>query len=539
MSDETVFALRELGVSRGGRALVDGVSLDVRAGEVLAIMGENGAGKSTLLRLMAGDLAPDRGAVLLRGEPLATWSARDQARARAVMPQQSSMSFAFSAFDVVLLGRSPHDAGQPGDVDRAIARDAMRRTDAWQFAGRSYPTLSGGERARVMLARAFAQVLRAPDDADARPRALLLDEPSAALDIAHQHAAFGAIRALAAAERVAVVAVLHDPNLAAAHADRVALLRQGRLMATGSVDETLTEPLMSACFSIAMRRLRHPGRDIPLLVATTGEADRGRVAIDAETGTCVPGDGPSFLSFGGPVMHATHDPASADLEAIAAETGFSVDAVRAMARSIAHGGGRMGQFDHPAFGGPGQWMDGGMLMISDPFDQALKQRIARLCARLAERGAVDAGSTASAPSVDAASTWYPAGLGVPSMSGAQDRTRYAWFAGPGRLAVDDGGRVTLYDTGDHRIGGVSQQRGGGATMVFTSQHGPVDVAGLPVVEGSQRPDAAATLPPSSSSPSSAAIDPFAALEKLAALHARGIVDDDEFAAKRIELLERI
>ena len=266
-----VFALREVRLSRGGRVLVDDVTLDVHAGQVLAIMGENGAGKSSLLRILAGDLAPDRGSVLLDGQPLGTWSALAQARRRAVMPQQSSMSFAFSAFEVVLLGRSPHDAGQPGDVDRAMAREAMRRTDAWQFAERSYPTLSGGERARVMLARAFAQVLRDPQCssiADERPRALLLDEPSAALDIAHQHAAFRAIRALAAAEQVAVVTVLHDPNLAARHADRVALLRHGRLMAVGTVDETLTEPLMSACFSIPMKRLRHPTRDIPLLVAT-------------------------------------------------------------------------------------------------------------------------------------------------------------------------------------------------------------------------------------------------------------------------------
>ena len=272
MTDAPVFMLRAVGLSRGGRALVDDVSLDAHAGEVLAIMGENGAGKSTLLRLMAGDVPPDRGDVLLDGRPLATWSALAQARRRAVMPQQSNLRFAFSAFEVVLLGRSPHDAGQPGDHDRAIAREAMRRCDALQFAERSFQTLSGGERARVMLARAFAQVLRDPDGTstdDARPRALLLDEPSAALDIAHQHAAFAAIRALAAAEHVAVVTVLHDPNLVASHADRVALLRHGRLMAVGSVDETLTEALLSTCFSIGMKRLRHPTRDVPLLVATT------------------------------------------------------------------------------------------------------------------------------------------------------------------------------------------------------------------------------------------------------------------------------
>ncbi len=268
--DVPVFALRGVSLSRSERALVDDVALDVHAGEVLAVMGENGAGKSTLLGIMAGDHRPDRGTVLLAGRPLSQWTVLEQARRRAVMPQQSSMSFAFTALEVVLLGRSPHDAGQPGERDRGIAREALRRTDALQFAERSYPTLSGGERARVMLARAFAQVLRDPDERwTAVPRALLLDEPFAALDIAHQHAAFRAIRELAVAEHVAVVAVLHDPNLVAIHADRVALMKHGALMTVGGIDETLTEDAMSACFSIRMKRLRHPTRDVPLLVATT------------------------------------------------------------------------------------------------------------------------------------------------------------------------------------------------------------------------------------------------------------------------------
>jgi iron complex transport system ATP-binding protein len=189
-----------------------------------------------------------------------------------VLPQQTSLAFAFTALEVVLLGRSPHDGGRPGTRDRAIAREALRRTDALQFADRTFPTLSGGERARVMLARVFAQVMRDDDEPaaappEARSRALLLDEPSAALDIAHQHAAFGAIRRLADEEGVAVVAVLHDLNLAAAFADRVALLKAGRLLAIGSVDDTLTEAALTECFSVRIGRVRHPQRDVPLLVA--------------------------------------------------------------------------------------------------------------------------------------------------------------------------------------------------------------------------------------------------------------------------------
>jgi iron complex transport system ATP-binding protein len=264
----SVFEVSDTKVVRGGRAIVDDVSLTVRAGELLFVLGENGAGKSTLLRLLAGDITPDRGSVSLHGRPLPTWSALAQARERAVLPQQTSLAFAFTALEVVLLGRSPHDGGRPGTRDRAIAREALRRTDALQFADRAFPTLSGGERARVMLARVFAQVMR-DDDApgETRPRALLLDEPSAALDIAHQQAAFGAIRRLADEEGVAVVAVLHDLNLAAAFADRVALLKAGRLLAIGSVDDTLTEAALTECFSVRIGRVRHPLRDVPLLVA--------------------------------------------------------------------------------------------------------------------------------------------------------------------------------------------------------------------------------------------------------------------------------
>ena len=277
-----VIELDDVVVARGGRVLVGGVSLAARPGEVLAILGENGAGKTTLLKLMAGDVAPDRGAVRLHGRPLDAWSALEQARRRAVLPQQPSVAFGLTAHDVVLLGRSPHHRGRPGPRDVAIVRDALRRTDALAFATRRHATLSGGERARVMLARAFAQVLggagagHEPDDA--APRALLLDEPSAALDVAHQHAAFDAVRRLAADEGVAVVAVLHDLNLAAAFADRVALLKHGRLLAVGGVDETLTEALLADCFSVPVRRLAHPARDIPLLVATPAH---GRTRTDA------------------------------------------------------------------------------------------------------------------------------------------------------------------------------------------------------------------------------------------------------------------
>ena len=272
----SVFEVRGATVERGVvcgavHRIVDNVSLAARQGEVLALMGENGAGKSTLLKLMSGDVKPDRGDTLLNGRELSKWSPLEQARRRAVLPQETTLAFAFTALEIVLLGRSPHCGGHPGAIDRVVAREALRRTDALHLALRSYPTLSGGERARVMLARVIAQIMQSGMNADAgsdpAPRGLLLDEPSAMLDIAHQHAAFKVIRDLAREEGIAVVAVLHDPNLAALYADRVALMKQGRLLACGRTDETLTEDLMTRCFSIPMRRVPHPTRDVAMLIA--------------------------------------------------------------------------------------------------------------------------------------------------------------------------------------------------------------------------------------------------------------------------------
>lgn len=278
---------------------------------------------------------------------------------------------------------------------------------------------------------------------------------------------------------------------------------------------------------------------------------------------------------------------SAQIDAIAARTGFSPEATASMSERIGAGGGRMAQFDHPEFGGAGQWMQGGMIMIGDLSNDPLKERIRQLCealARLADEAPADAsgvwrqggtqlsGGTTSreephdGPDVGAArpsrapgerhgpATWYPAELGRPDSSGTQDHTRYAWFASARRLALDDGRGVTVYDTGDHRIGGVSQQQGAHRSVTFTSQHGPVDVDRLPVVgPGGRAGGTDGTAPPSAPvavtrSVSDAAFqppaadptpDPFSALEKLADLHRRGIVDDDEYRTKKTELIQRI
>jgi hypothetical protein len=247
-------------------------------------------------------------------------------------------------------------------------------------------------------------------------------------------------------------------------------------------------------------------------------------------------------------MSSTPTDPTGTLDTVARETGFSRDAVRAMADALADGGGAMAQFSHPEFGGSGQWMRGGMVMTGDFGDHGLKARIDRLCTMLAEQPIVRRAQMARGTQHQSQSTgpgverqrgiWWPTDLGRPDVTGAQDDLRYAWFAQAQRLAIDSGGRVMVYDTDDHRIGGVSQQQGGASGLSFTSQHGPVALDRLRVVSGAAEP---ASRPSSQASPRtpSAETDPFAAIERLAELHARGVIDDDEFRAKKAELLARI
>lgn len=255
-----------LRVTRGGRNLLDDVSLSARAGEVLAILGPNGAGKSTLLKVMAGEFAPEAGEVALCGRPLAHWQPLELARARAVMRQDTHLEFAFSAREVVMMGRYPHCERHTTARDWDIVDDALKAVDATHLAARIYPRLSGGEKARVQFARALAQVW--PGDTD--PRLLFLDEPTAALDITHQHSLLVLARDLSRAHRFAVVAVLHDLNLAARYADRIVLLDQGRIAAAGAPADVLTPEQLMATYRVAADC--HTGPDGELWIHTRAAA---------------------------------------------------------------------------------------------------------------------------------------------------------------------------------------------------------------------------------------------------------------------------
>jgi hypothetical protein len=269
------------------------------------------------------------------------------------------------------------------------------------------------------------------------------------------------------------------------------------------------------------------------------------------------------------------------ISALARRHGFGDDATVSMLDAIVNGNGSMAQFNHPDFGGSGQWMRGGMIMISDMFNNYLKGRIDGLCNDLAglvadqpdlirtgsfqsqsqggyppatmqqsydsgrqqqdSGGPVGPVSLFVPPPAGSSGNWWPADIGWPNSTGAQNNTRYAYFQQARRLAIDVDGVVTIYDTLDHQIGGFSQQQSSGGSLSFSSQYGLVSVASLPVVSINGLPQAP---PPRQEPPPSfpAEIrdgDIFATIEKLAGLRDKGILTDNEFAAKKAELLSRL
>ncbi len=241
-------------VTAAGKPLLQAISLAVEPGKLHAVLGPNGAGTSTLLKLLAGERRPDRGEVRLAGKPLREWSAAAQARQRAVLPQQDELDFGFRVEEVVALGRLPCARHAP-DRERALLQQVLRAVGALQLWGRAYTDLSGGERRRVQLARVLAQVW---EPSDLGPRYLLLDEPTANLDLAHQHGCLAAARAFARQGNGAV-AILHDPNLALAHADTVSLLHEGRAIASGTPAEVLTPARLRDVFGIEAQVLQPEG----------------------------------------------------------------------------------------------------------------------------------------------------------------------------------------------------------------------------------------------------------------------------------------
>jgi iron complex transport system ATP-binding protein len=261
-----VIAAEGIGFTAGGRILLADITLTLAPGEVLAVIGPNGAGKSTLLRLLAGELRPSQGRILLDGAPLSATAPLALARRHAVVAQSAALAFPMRVQEVAGLGRLPWHGSGEAARDRAATAAALHRAGVAHLARRQYQTLSGGERQRVQLARAFAQL-----DGAVRPAALLLDEPTASLDVAHAAALLRALRALAA-EGIAVLAVLHDLNEARFVADRVLVLSEGRPVALGPPKEAMTPALLAPVYGLGFQALPDDGL-LPEYGAVPGRAE--------------------------------------------------------------------------------------------------------------------------------------------------------------------------------------------------------------------------------------------------------------------------
>jgi iron complex transport system ATP-binding protein len=255
MSARVLVEAVELSIELGGRMLLRDVSLRLHAGEVLVLVGPNGAGKSTLLGALIGDVVPAGGSVLWEGRPVEGIPARQRARMRAVLLQSNEVSFPFTVAEVVRMGRTPWRGHEREEDDERAVADALADTDVAHLAHRKTSQLSGGEKARAALARTLAQ---------ATP-VLVLDEPTAALDIRHQERVLARARAHAEAGGAALI-VLHDLNLAAAYADRIAVLHDGRLRVCDVPERALEASLLSEVYGHRVRVIRPFPDEAPLVI---------------------------------------------------------------------------------------------------------------------------------------------------------------------------------------------------------------------------------------------------------------------------------
>jgi iron complex transport system ATP-binding protein len=244
-----------LTLRRGARTVLASVNFELHRGELLGVLGANGAGKSTLVAALAGELAPQSGAITLDGVPLDQLDARAQARLRAVMTQQAGLSFDLAVDELVAMGAYPFERASAEQV-RSWREEALAQADLSAMGQRMFSEISGGEQRLAQFARAIVQCLAA---VAAQGHAyLLLDEPLAGLDPSHQTRLLRAVRALARTGSIGALVVLHDVNAAARWCDRIALVANGGLIACGPPAEVLTSANLRAVFEVDMAVLPHP-----------------------------------------------------------------------------------------------------------------------------------------------------------------------------------------------------------------------------------------------------------------------------------------
>jgi iron complex transport system ATP-binding protein len=250
--------IQNLHVNYGSHTVLKNINLEVKKGEMLALLGPNGSGKSTLIRTISGTLTASQGSVSLCGQLTSALKPAGRARWISVVPQNATLPPAYTAWETVLMGRTPYInfLGQVSPADDEIARRALEKVDAQALAGRCMGELSGGEQQRVLLARALAQ----------STPILLLDEPTTHLDLQHQMGLLDLIHRLAREENLTVVIALHDLNLAARYADRIALLVDGQIRALGSAKQVLRADLIGEAYRWPVQVIDHPFLDAPLIL---------------------------------------------------------------------------------------------------------------------------------------------------------------------------------------------------------------------------------------------------------------------------------
>jgi iron complex transport system ATP-binding protein len=255
--------IHSLSVDYGSRRVLHDVSLDVASGEVMALIGPNGAGKSTLIRAVSGVVPIRSGGVRTNGDDFAALSPIQRARYVATVPQAVLLPPAYTVWETVLLGRTPYlnFLGQFSKEDEGRARYALERVDAAALSERRVGELSGGEQQRVLLARALCQ----------STPILLLDEPTAHLDLQYQVSLLELVHGLAHKDDLAVLLALHDLNLAARYADRVALMVAGKIEATGIPREVLQPELISRAYCLPVQVVEHPFANVPLVLPESGK----------------------------------------------------------------------------------------------------------------------------------------------------------------------------------------------------------------------------------------------------------------------------
>lgn len=253
--------------TRGQRQVLRNISIDIRRGEVLALLGANGAGKSTLLSILAQESQEtgthDTGVIYINGHEASSQSAREQARQRAVLPQGSGLTFDLGVEEIIQMGLYPFPEMAP-DEARDLLQQAAETAGVQQLLERSWVTLSGGEKQRVQFARVLVQLLGRRHEA--QTRYLLMDEPTSALDPKHQHEFFRIVSDLAHRDQVGVLVIVHDINLAAQYCDRIALLADGALVTCDVPARVLTRDNLFATYGIHSQTMPHPIKEGKLLV---------------------------------------------------------------------------------------------------------------------------------------------------------------------------------------------------------------------------------------------------------------------------------